>query len=257
VDEIQTEHSAREELARRTAALAQSNADLEQFAYVVSHDLQQPLNTISRHLELLAEELGRGADGDGGRFLSHARQGAEYMQRMLDAILRYSRIETRGEAMAPTPLGEVLGRVVSRLADEIEAAGAVVRADPLPTVRADAAQMEQLLTNLLANALKFRGETPPEIHVGATDDEREWLVSVRDNGIGIDPAAGDRIFSMFGRLHTREEVPGTGIGLAICKRIVARHGGRIWVESSPGRGSTFSFALPKESDSDPPSRQGG
>lgn len=250
VEETEEFHAAQSELARRSQALARSNAELEQFAYVVSHDLQQPLGMISSYLELLERELGDEVAGDARDYLDRAVRGAERMQGMVDAVLGYARVDTRGRDFAPVDVGEVLGEVRDELAESIEAAGATITHDALPTVVADGAQLGQLLRNLVANAIKFVGDRPPRVHIGATDDDDRWTLSVRDNGIGIDPASTERIFVMFQRLHAQDEYPGTGIGLAICKRIVERHGGRIWVESQPHRGSTFFFTLPKRTGGD-------
>jgi light-regulated signal transduction histidine kinase (bacteriophytochrome) len=166
------------------------------------------------------------------------------MQSLINDLLAYSRVGTRGADLQPTDLNDVLEKVLRSLRAAIEETGAEVTHDPLPTVPADAGQIGQVLQNLVANALKFRGEEPPRIHVAAEHDAGEWHVRVEDNGIGIAPEFADRIFVLFQRLHSRGEYPGTGIGLAICKKIVDRHGGRIWVEGEPGRGSTFHFTLP-------------
>ncbi len=245
VEETATYHEAQEELVRRSAALARSNADLEQFAYVISHDLQQPLGVISRALDLVPDADRAALSAEGGECLDHARRGAETLQRMVDAVLGYSRIDTRGGRFGVVDCGHVLEKVRAMLADDLETAGAELTADPLPTVEGDEAQLAQLLQNLLSNSLKFRGAAPPRIHVGAELRGDEWVLSVKDNGIGVPPEAAERIFGMFQRLHTDAEIPGTGIGLAICRRIAARHGGRIWVESRPGEGATFRVTLPR------------
>jgi PAS domain S-box-containing protein len=245
VEETEEFHTAQAELARRSQALARSNAELEQFAYVVSHDLQQPLGVISSYLELLEGELGDALDGAAKDYLGRAARGAERMQEMVDAVLGYARVDTRGRDFAPVDLNHIIDEVVDEFAESIAASGATVTHDDLPTVMADGAQLHQLLRNLVHNALKFVGKGAPRIHVSSTADDDHWEVSVTDNGIGIEPEAAERIFIMFQRLHTQEEYPGTGIGLAICKRIVERHGGRIWVDSQPHRGSTFTFSLPR------------
>ena len=250
VEETEEFHAARDELARRSQALARSNAELEQFAYVVSHDLQQPLGMISSYLELLEDAVAGSLEGEARDFLDRAARGAERMQEMVNAVLGYARVDTRGREFGAVDLGGVVDEVVGELADAIAATHAKVTRDELPTVVADGAQLHQLLHNLLANALKFVGDRPPLVHVSAGDDGNQWRVSVRDNGIGIEPTSAQRIFVMFQRLHSPDEYPGTGIGLAICKRIVERHGGRIWVESQPHRGSTFIFTLPKRSGGD-------
>jgi PAS domain S-box-containing protein len=247
IEETEEFHAAQGELARRSQALARSNAELEQFAYVVSHDLQQPLGMISSYLELLEKEVGGDLDGDARDYLDRAVRGADRMQEMVDAVLGYARVDTRGREFAAVDLNSVLDEVVDELADSIDDSGAVITHDELPNVVADGSQVHQLLHNLLTNAIKFVGERTPRIHVTATTEEGGWRISVRDNGIGMKPETAERIFVMFQRLHTHDEYPGTGIGLAICKRIVERHGGRIWVESQPHRGSTFIFTLPKYS----------
>ncbi len=245
IEETDEFHAAQSELARRSQALARSNAELEQFAYVVSHDLQQPLGMISSYLELLGTSVGDKLDGEARDYLDRVVRGADRMQEMVDAVLGYARVDTRGGDFGAVDLTSVLDRVVGELEEEIAAAKAAVTHDELPTVVADPAQVHQLLHNLLSNAIKFIGPRPPRIHISAAQNNDEWQVSVRDNGIGLEPNAAERIFVMFQRLHTQDEYPGTGIGLAICKRIVERHGGRIWVESQPHRGSTFVFTLPK------------
>ncbi len=227
----------------------QSQDELEQMAYVVSHDLQQPLNVVGRFLDLLAERDGEFLSDQGREFLDHAMDGAANLQRMMDAMLRYARVNPKDRQLGMVDLNRVRDRVVENLGKEIGDEGAEVTSDQLPLVTADETQMEQLFQNLLSNSLKFRGSDPPRIHVSASERPREWVLAFEDNGIGIDPDAGDRIFQMFQRLHTQEEYPGTGIGLAVCKRIVAHHGGRIWVESRAGEGATFFVALPRSSES--------
>jgi PAS domain S-box-containing protein len=245
VEETEEFHAAQNELARRSQALTRSNAELEQFAYVVSHDLQQPLGLISSYIELLEESVRGKLDPDARDYLDRAARGADRMQEMVNAVLGYSKVDTRGRDFAAVDLNNIVDAVVDELHDTIEATDARITRDQLPAVVADGAQIHQLMHNLLANAIKFVSDKPPRVHVSVSDREGEWEVSVRDNGIGIEPEAAERIFVMFQRLHTQEEYPGTGIGLAICKRIVERHGGRIRVESKPHRGSNFVFTLPK------------
>ena len=247
IEETEEFHAAQNELARRSQALARSNAELEQFAYVVSHDLQQPLGMISSYLELLEGSVGDTLEPETRDYLDRVVRGADRMQEMVDAVLGYARVDTRGNEFTAVDLTTILDRVSDELEDEIKAANATITHDELPTVVADGAQLHQLLHNLLTNAIKFVGAGPPQIHFSATQDDSEWEISVRDNGIGMEPNTAERIFVMFQRLHTPDEYPGTGIGLAICKRIVERHGGRIWVASQPHRGSTFIFTLPKRS----------
>jgi len=245
VEETGHFHAAQEALSERTDALSRSNEELEQFAYVVSHDLQQPLSLVSSYLELLGDSIRDRLEGEEESFLDRATAGAVRMQEMVDAVLGYARVDTRGQEFEAVDLEAVVEEVKTELWKEITCAKAEISSDPLPTVVADPSQMALLLQNLLSNALKFSGGGTATVHIGAEEHEDEWWVSVRDDGIGIKPEAADRIFVMFQRLHTNEEVPGTGIGLAVCKRIVERHGGRIWVESEPGEGATFFIAIPK------------
>ncbi len=200
---------------------------------------------ISSYLELLEGSIDDTLSDEAKDYFDRAVRGAERMQEMVDAVLGFARVDTRGNEFSAVDLTTVLQAVVDELEETIETSGATITHDTLPTVVADSAQLHQLLHNLLTNALKFVGERPPRIYLSAVADVTEWQVSVRDNGIGMEPGTSERIFVMFQRLHTQDEYPGTGIGLAICKRIVDRHGGRIWVESQPHRGSTFVFTLPK------------
>ena len=202
---------------------------------------------ISSYLELLDDSVSDTLDTEARDYLDRVTRGAERMQEMVDAVLGYARVDTRGNEFSTVDFTSILDMVVEELQEEIEAANATITHDGLPMVVADGAQLHQLLHNLLTNAIKFVGNHPPSIHISAVQDDSEWKVSVRDNGIGMEPDTAERIFVMFQRLHPQVEYPGTGIGLAICKRIVERHGGRIWVESQPHRGSTFVFTLPKRS----------
>jgi PAS domain S-box-containing protein len=245
VEETSEFHAAQQELAHRTEALARSNDELEQFAYVVSHDLQQPLSVVSSYLEMLGDSVRDRLENEEESYLDRAASAAVRVQEMVDAVLGFARVESRGGELAPVDLNTVLEQVKTELWKEITVAKAEITNDALPTVTADEGQMELLLRNLMSNALKFSGSPPAEIHLSAEETEEEWTVSVRDNGIGIDPDAADRIFVMFQRLHTEKEFPGTGIGLAICKRIIDRHGGKIWVESEQLLGATFYFSIPK------------
>jgi len=233
------------ELQRTNEQLARSNADLEQFAYVASHDLQEPLRMVSAYGRLLERRYADRLDGDALEFLGFMTDGARRMQSMIDDLLALSRA-SRGPDLEPVPLDTALDRAIENLALAIEESGATLHREPLPVVLGDDNQLARLFQNLLSNALKFRGTAAPHIRVTAVARPREWIVSIADNGIGLDPAHAERIFLAFQRLHDQGEYPGSGIGLSLCKRIAERHGGRIWVESSPGQGATFSFSMPRQ-----------
>ena len=234
---------AYQKIQQKTEELARSNQELEQFAYVASHDLQEPLRKMINYAQLVARRYHGQLEADADRFLAYIVEGALRMQALIHDLLTYSRVG-REMVVEPTDLAAVLQQVLSDLGVKIQESGAVVTADPLPTVLAHPTHMAQLLQNLLSNAVKFRGKEPPRVHVSVVRRQDEWVVSVRDHGIGIDPQYHERIFVIFQRLHTRQEYPGTGIGLAICKKIVERHGGRIWVDSVSGQGATFSLTIP-------------
>jgi len=236
-------HAAHEELKR-------SNAELEQFAYVASHDLQEPLRMVSSYTQLIQRRYGDKLDGDAKEFMHYVVDGAARMKQLIEDLLAYSRVGTKGKEFRDIELEAALKRAVTNLRAAIEEAGAAVTWDPLPRVRGDDGQLAQLFQNLIGNALKFRGAGVPRVHVSAAEQEQEWEISVRDNGIGIEPQYFERIFMVFQRLHTKGEYPGTGIGLAICKKVVERHGGAIWVTSQPGAGSEFHFTLPKKNQGD-------
>ena len=232
------------ELEAATHLLQRSNRDLQDFAHIISHDLKEPLRMVSSYLQLLDRRYRGKLDQSADEFIGFAVDGAQRMAAMIDGLLEYSRVESKGAAFAEIDLEHVLADALNNLQVAVEESAAEITHGPLPTVAADAAQMERLLQNLLGNALKFRQEAPPKVRIEARRQNREWVVSVADDGIGIPPDKTENIFAMFQRLHTREEYPGTGIGLAVCKRIVERHGGRIWVESKPGEGAVFYFSLP-------------
>lgn len=241
-----------QKLKQTLAELESSNRELEQFAYVASHDLQEPLRMVGSYVQLIAQRYRGKLDPDADDFIAYAVDGANRMQRMIQDLLAYSRVSTHGKSFQPTDCESVFRQVLDVLKLAIEESGAVVTHDPLPAVFADESQMVQLFQNLVGNAIKFRGEASPTIHVSATERGNEWVFSVRDNGIGIDPKYNERIFVVFQRLHRREEYPGTGIGLAICKKVVERHGGRIWVESEVGKGTTFCFTIPRRTAGETP-----
>ncbi|HLM42673.1 MAG TPA: ATP-binding protein, partial [Myxococcaceae bacterium] len=234
---------AQAELAQRAQELARSNSDLEQFAYVASHDLQEPLRMVASYVQLLSRRYKGKLDADADEFIRYAVDGATRMQALINDLLAYSRVGTRGKEPVPVPLEKCAERALSHLRLALEESGAEVKVESLPWVKGDETQLAQLLQNLVGNAVKFRGERPPRIRVSATCEEDTVTVTVEDNGIGIEPQYYERIFAIFQRLHGKEEYPGTGIGLSICKKIVERHGGRIWVESTRGQGSTFRFTL--------------
>ncbi len=239
-----TERRRAEERARRTLEeLARSNRDLEQFAYAVSHDLKEPLRMVTGFSGLLKDRYYGKLDEKADQYISFAAEAAERMNGLIDDLLAYARAG-RDPTDEQTDVSSAVDRAVGSLRASIEECSARVTVEPMPTVRGNPVELTQLFQNLLGNALKFRAGNVPEIHVGVRREEEQWVFEVRDNGIGIDPKFSERVFTIFQRLHTRDEYPGTGIGLAICKRIVERHGGSIWFESEPGKGSSFFFTLP-------------
>ena len=239
--------TTRQDLEKSVSELGRSNADLQQFAYVASHDLQEPLRMVSSYTQLLARRYQGRLDADADEFIAYAVDGATRMQRLIQDLLAYSRVSTGSQPFEPTPMGAVLSYAMDNLLSAITESQAIITHDRLPTVRGDAKQLAQVFQNLLSNAIKFHGDQPPRIHIAAQRKQDAWMFSVRDEGIGIDPQFAGRIFVIFQRLHTRAEYPGTGIGLAICKKIIERHGGRMWVESEAGKGATFWFSIPDPS----------
>ncbi|MHA3772147.1 ATP-binding protein [Verrucomicrobiota bacterium sgz303538] len=234
-----------EKKLRDTAThLAESNADLAQFAYVASHDLQEPLRAVAGCVQLLQERYADKLDEPANQLINHAVEGARRMHTLIEDLLAYSRVGTEGKPFESIDSSAILAGVIANLEAVIREHDAEITHEELPTVMADPTQMTQLLQNLISNGIKFCTDHRPQIHIAAERDNGKWRFSVRDNGIGIPPQFTDRIFLIFQRLHTRKEFPGSGIGLAMCKKIVERHGGRIWVESQPGKGSTFYFTLP-------------
>ena len=230
---------------QRTEQLARSNADLEHFAYIASHDLREPLRTVASFVELLQRRYNDRLDDDARSYIKYAADGAKRMNSLIQDLLAYSRISTRGQPPKPTDLNDAFERAVRNVHAAIDETDAQITHDPLPTVPADPTQILQIFQNLLENAIKFRSGKPPRIHVWAERrDPDSVTIAVRDNGIGIAPEFADRIFVPFQRLHTHQKYPGSGIGLAICQRIVQRHNGKIWVESQPEQGATFFFTLP-------------
>lgn len=241
-----TERARAEATLRQTAEeLVRSNQDLEQFAYVASHDLQEPLRMVSGFLQLLSRRYKSQLDEKADQYIDYAVDGAARMSTLIQDLLAYSRVNTRGEPFRPTAAQQALDVATRNLAAILEESKAKITHDRLPMVRVDSAQLIQLFQNLVGNALKYRAaDRVPEVHVAARRDGGSWVFSVRDNGIGFEQQYSDKIFLIFQRLHVRGKYPGTGIGLAICKRIVERHGGRIWAIAEPDKGATFSFTLP-------------
>ncbi|MFP4057273.1 MAG: sensor histidine kinase [Candidatus Brocadiia bacterium] len=233
-----------EELERTVAELEASNADLEQFAHVASHDLQAPLALVDDYARLLGRQFGERLEPQAATYVARIREGVARMQELIRDILTYSRIGSGARPPRGTPCTPVVAVAMRNLRAALRESGGEVTHEALPTVLADERQLLELFQNLIGNALKFRAQAPPQVHIAARREDGWWRFAVRDNGIGIPPGAGERIFGMFERAHGRSDYPGTGIGLAICRKIVERHGGRIWAESSPGHGATFFFTLP-------------
>jgi two-component system, chemotaxis family, sensor kinase Cph1 len=234
-----------EELALLASDLERSNAELKKFAYVASHDLQEPLNQVANYVQLLEMRYGEKLDRDAKEFIGFAVDGVSLMQTLIDDVLIYAKVDLLGVEWGLTQVESSLQRALSHLRSRIEETGATITWDPLPCIVADSTQLTQLFQNLIGNAIKFRqADEPARIHLSAQREEENWLFSVSDNGIGLDPQFADRIFVIFQRLHTRDEYPGSGMGLTICKKIIECHRGQIWVESAPGQGATFFFKIP-------------
>lgn len=245
IRDITERKQAAEQMKKLTQELERSNTDLAQFAYVASHDLQEPLRMVTSFVQLLQKRYQGKLDKDADDFITFAVDGASQMQKLINDLLKYSRVGTHGKSMEATNCNIVVTHALSNLRKVIKESGAIINIDHLPTIKADYTQLVQLFQNLMSNAIKYRGEKQPEILLRAADKNDYWLFSIRDNGIGIGNEYIDKIFIIFQRLHAKDKYPGTGIGLSICKKIVERHGGRIWAESKPGRGSTFYFTIPK------------
>jgi PAS domain S-box-containing protein len=235
---------AEKKLAAYAEELARSNRDLEQFAYAASHDLQEPLRLVASYCELLKRRHGGQLGQEGQEFVTYALEGTQRMQQLIDGLLEYARVGSRSQSLEPTDVNEVVRDVLANLELVLTETGARVTFDKLPTLPADRTQLVQLFQNLIANAVKFRAERPPRVVIQTLRRGEMWHFAVIDNGIGIDPRHAEKVFEIFRRLHSRQEYPGTGIGLALCKRIVERHGGQIWLKSQPGKGSAFHFTLP-------------
>jgi light-regulated signal transduction histidine kinase (bacteriophytochrome) len=236
------------ERKRMEDELRRSNAELEQFAYIASHDLQEPLRTIAGMVQLLQKRYQGQLDERADEYIGHTVESASRMQALIRDLLAYSRVDRKNQPIAPVSAQDCLQSALKNLRVAIEESHATITADDLPTVHADPTQLTQLFQNLIGNSLKFHSAEPPQVHITATQLPDAWQFAVRDNGIGIEPQYFERIFLVFQRLHTRRQYQGTGIGLALCKKIIERHGGSIWLESKPGQGSIFYFTLPLRSN---------
>jgi hypothetical protein len=241
-----TQSQLLEQETRQSQELARSNTELQQFAYIASHDLQEPLRMVTSYLQLIERRYKDNLDANANDFIHFAVDGARRMQKLINDLLAYSRIGTRAQPYELIDSTVVVEQAITNLKLLIADYHATVTYDTLPTVLADATQLTQLFQNLIGNAIKFHGEVPPIVQIRAEDQQGEWLFSVQDNGIGLEAEYAEQIFVIFQRLHNRTEYPGTGIGLAVCKKIVERHGGRIWVQSELGKGATFYFTLPAQ-----------
>jgi len=241
---LRLRRQAEQDLARKVEELARSNADLEQFAYIASHDLQEPLRMVATYTQLLGERYRGRLDENADKFIGYASEGALRMQTLIQDLLAFSRVGRSGDACGRVDCDAAVEEVLQSLGPAMRASGAVVTHAALPTVWADRSQVAQIFQNLIGNAIKFRGKEAPAISVQAEKAGQQWLFSVSDNGIGIAPEYREHIFVVFQRLHTRAEYAGNGIGLAICKKVVERCGGKIWVEAQADHGSIFKFTMP-------------
>jgi PAS domain S-box-containing protein len=247
INDISERKRAEEAMAQYAHELARSNEELEQFAYVASHDLQEPLRMVTSYLQLLEKRYKYRLDPEADKFIGYAVDGAARMKSLITDLLAFSRAESRGLQYTRTDCNAVLARALGNLKPVVDETHAEISSQPLPTLRVDGGQLVQVFQNLVSNAIKFHSSAPPKIEIAAEEKDGKWLFIIKDNGIGIEPQYLDRIFVLFRRLHGLMEYPGTGIGLAICRKIVERHGGRIWAESEPGAGSTFYFTIPVSS----------
>lgn len=250
VQEVEESKRTQGALSRLAEELARSNTELEQFAYVASHDLREPLRMVISYLKLLERRYRGKLDAEAEEFIEYAVDGADRMRVLINDLLQYSRLGALEKPVESVDCSLVVKSVADNLKVMIDESGAVLTRDPLPQVMGDPVQLAELFQNLLSNAIKFRSHRPPKIHIETEQKNGECVFSVRDNGIGMDPLSANRVFIIFQRLHTQSEYPGTGVGLAVCKKIVERHGGRIWVESKPGKGSTFFFTIPAKGGSE-------
>ncbi len=233
------------ETERYAQALARSNSELQQFAYLASHDLQEPLRMVTAYLGLLETKYGDQLDGDAKKYIDFAIEGGTRARDLIHDLLEFSRIDSQAQPFGPTDMEKVLEQVVTNLKIQIQDEHATITHDKLPTIFADDTQIASVLQNLISNAIKFHGDEEPKVHISCMDRGDRYLFSVKDNGIGIDTEYKDKVFVLFQRLHSRDSYEGTGIGLAIAKKVVERHGGRIWFESEVGKGTTFYFTIPK------------
>ncbi|MDA0322639.1 MAG: ATP-binding protein [Verrucomicrobia bacterium] len=239
---------AEEDLRLRSAELKRSNLELEKFAHAASHDLQEPLRMVAGYMQLLQRRYENELDDKAREFIGFAVDGASRMQKMIEALLEYSRVGTRGGPLGSAICDAAVASAVRNLDGAIAESDAQITRDPLPIIAGNETQIAQLFQNLISNALKFRRDPPPRVHIDAVQNDGYWIFTVEDNGLGVPPAQTERIFDVFHRLHGRGEYDGTGIGLAICKKIVERHGGKIWVESEEGKGSRLRFTIPIRGD---------